>query len=51
MKRFFILPEYATEPCGEADTIKEARGLRDKIAKNFINRRVVIIDNDCHEYD
>ena len=24
MKRFFILPEYADEPWGEADTIEEA---------------------------
>lgn len=51
MKRFFILPEYATESCGEADTIEEARTLRDKIAKKFINRRVAIIDNECHEDD
>lgn len=52
MKRFFILPEYADEPWGEADTIEEAKTLRDKIAREiFINRRVVIIDNDCHEDD
>lgn len=51
MKRFFILPEYADEPWGEADTIEEARTIRDKIARDFISRRVVIIDNDCHEDD
>lgn len=51
MKRFFILPEYADKPCGEADTIEEARNLRDEIARNFINRRVAIIDNDYHEVD
>ena len=49
MKRYFILPEYATEPWGEADTIEEARAIRDKIARDFISRRVVIIDNDYHE--
>lgn len=51
MKRFFILPEYADKPWGEADTIEEARTLRDEIARDFINRRVTIIDNDCHEDD
>ena len=51
MKRYCILPEYADEPWGEADTIEEARNLRDEIARNFINRRVAIIDNDCHEDD
>ena len=51
MKRYFILAEYTNEPCGEADTIEEARTLRDEIAKNFINRKVTIIDNDCHEDD
>lgn len=51
MKRYFILLEYATKPCGEVDTIEEARSLRDKIARSFIGRRVAIIDNDCHEDD
>ena len=51
MKRFFILPEYADEPCGEADTIEEARAIRNKIDRNFISRRVAIIDNDWHEVD
>ena len=51
MKRYFILPEYATEPWGEADTIEEARTLREEIARKFINRRVAIIDNDWHEVD
>ena len=49
MKRFFILPEYDDKPWGEADTIEEARAIRDKIARDFISRRVVIIDNDYHE--
>lgn len=49
MKRYFIIPEYADEPWGEADTIEEARALRDKIAKDFIGRRVVINDNDYQE--
>ena len=49
MKRYFILPEYAYEPWGEADTIEEARAIRDKIARDFISRRVVIIDNDYNE--
>lgn len=49
MKRYFILPEYAYEPWGEADTIEETRAIRDKIARDFISRRVVIIDNDYHE--
>ena len=49
MKRYFILPEYATEPRGEADPIEEARAIRDRIARDFISRRVVIIDNDYHE--
>lgn len=49
MKRFFILPEYADEPWGEADTIEEARAIRDKIARDFISRRVVIIDDDYNE--
>ena len=49
MKKFFILPEYADEPWGEADTIEEARAIRDKIARDFISRRVVIIDNDYNE--
>lgn len=49
MKRYFILPEYADEPCGDADTIEEARTLRDKIARDFISRRVAIIDNDYNE--
>ena len=49
MKRFFILPEYATKPWGEADTIEEARAIRDKIARDFISRRVVIINNDYNE--
>ena len=51
MKRYFILPEYADEPWGEADTIEEARAIRDKIARDFISRRVAIIDNDWHEVD
>ena len=51
MKRYFILPEYATEPSGEADTIEEARTLREKIARKFISRRIAIIDNDWHEID
>ena len=51
MKRFFILPEYADKPWGEADTIEEARTLREEIARNFINRRIAIIDNDWHEID
>lgn len=51
MKRYFIIPEYADEPWGEADTIEEARAIRDKIARDFISRRVVIIDNDYHEVD
>ena len=51
MKRFFILPEYADEPWGEADTIEEARTIREEIARKFINRRVAIIDNDWHEVD
>ena len=49
MKRFFILSEYDDGPWGEADTIEEARAIRDKIARDFISRRVVIIDNDYHE--
>lgn len=49
MKRYFILPEYADEPWGEADTIEEARDIRDKIARDFISRRVVIIDDDYNE--
>lgn len=51
MKRYFILAEYANEPWGEADTIEEAKAIRDEIARNFINRRVAIIDNDLHEVD
>ena len=51
MKRFFILPEYAYEPWGEADTIEEARTIREEIARNFISRRIAIIDNDWHEID
>ena len=51
MKKFFILPEYADEPWGEADTIEEARVIRDKIARDFISRRVAIIDNDWHEVE
>lgn len=51
MKKYFILPEYADEPWGEADTIEEARTLRDEIARNFISRRVAIIDNDYNEVD
>lgn len=51
MKRYFILPEYADEPWGEADTIEEARTLRDEIARNFISRRVTIVDNDYQEVD
>lgn len=51
MKRFFILPEYADKPWSEADTIEEARTLREEIARKFINRRVAIIDNDWHEVD
>lgn len=51
MKRYFILPEYADEPWGEADTIEEARTLRDEIARNFIGRKVTIVDNDNHEDD
>ena len=51
MKRYFIIAEYADEPWREADTIEEARALRDKIARDFISRRVAIIDNDYHEVD
>lgn len=51
MKRYFIIPEYATEPWGRADTIEEARAIREEIAGEFISRRVVIIDNDWHEVD
>ena len=51
MKRFFILPEYADEPWGEADTIEEARTIREEIARKFISRRIAIIDNDWHEVD
>lgn len=51
MKRYFILPEYADEPWGEADTIEEARTLRDEIARNFISRGVAIVDNDYQEVD
>ena len=51
MKRFFILPEYADEPWGKADTIEEARTIRDKIARDFISRRVLIFDNDYNEVD
>ncbi len=49
MKRYFIIPEYATEPWGGADTIEEARAIREEIARKFISRRVAIIDNDWHE--
>ena len=51
MKRFFILPEYDDKPWGEADTIEEARTIREEIARKFISRRVAIIDNDWHEVD
>lgn len=51
MKRYFILVEYTCEPCGEADTIEKARTLRNEIAKKFIGRRVVIVDNESHEDD
>ena len=51
MKRFFILPEYADEPWGEADTIEEARTLRDEIARDFIRRRVTIVDDEWNEVE
>ena len=51
MKRYFILPEYADEPWGEADTIEEARTLRDEIARDFISRRVTIVDDGWNEVE
>lgn len=51
MKKYFILPEYADEPWGDADTIEEARTLRDEIARDFISRRVTIVDNEWNEVD
>ena len=51
MKRFFILSEYDDGPCGEADTIEEARVIKEAIIRDFISDRVVIIDNDFDEVD
>ena len=51
MKRFFILSEYDDGPWGEADTIEEARAIKETIIRDFINDRVVIIDNDLNEVD
>ena len=51
MKRFFILSEYDDGPWGEADTIEEARTIKEAIIRDFISDRVVIIDNDLNEVD
>ena len=44
MKRYFILSEYDDGPWGEADTIEEARAIKETIIRDFISDRVVIID-------
>ena len=51
MKRYFILSEYDDGPWGEADTIEEARAIKETIIRDFISDRVVIIDNDLNEVD
>ena len=40
-----IVSNYITALNGD----EEARAIRDKIARDFISRRVIIIDNDYHE--
>ena len=51
MARFNIRPYDDYKAWYTADTIEEARTIREEIARKFINRRVVIIDNDLHEVD
>ena len=51
MAKFKIRPYDDYKTWDTANTIEEARAIRDKIAGSFISRRVAIIDNDWHEVD
>ena len=46
MAKFKIRPYDDYKAWDTAETIEEARAIREKIARNFISRRVAIIDND-----
>ena len=51
MAKFKIRPYDDYKAWDTADTIEEARDKRNKLAMDFISRRVVIVDENEHEVD